>query len=138
MTRRGWIGCLLMAAAVGVSCGRPYPATPGAVIQAALGAANERKFEEARQYVATEGMMLFGKKMPSPREMVTPGFWNEFTQNRRIKTVTIEHEKAIDKVAEVVAQIGYEDGRTMKAEFVLSKEKPGWMMTTVYTTSKGW
>lgn len=138
MTRRAWIWRSLLPAVMGVGCRRSHPATPGAVIRSALGAANDRKFDEAKGYVATEGLVLFGKKMPSPRAMVTPAFWREFTQNRRIKTVTIEHEKAIDNLAEVVAQIAYEDGRTMKAEFVLSKEKAGWMMTTVYTTSKGW
>ena len=138
MTRREWVGAVMALTALGEGCGRSHPATPGAVIQAALAAANERKYDEAKLYVATEGMVLFGKKMPSPREMVTPGFWNKFTQNRRIKSVTIEHEKAIDNMAEVVAQIAYEDSRTMKAEFVLSKEKVGWMMTSVYTTSKRW
>lgn len=121
-----------------MGCAQPYPTTPGAVVKAALAAANDKKFDEAKRYLATEGLMLFGKKMPSAREVATPAFWREFTQNRRIKDVTVTHEKENGQMAEVVTRITYEDGRTMKAEFVLMKEKPGWMMTTMFTTEKGW
>ncbi|MBL8217150.1 MAG: hypothetical protein JNK87_40895 [Bryobacterales bacterium] len=137
MRRRGLLSLGVALLGLG-GCSRPYPSTPGAVVMAALAAANQRNFEEAKRYLESQGSIMFGKKLPSASVELTPERWKTFTQDGRIRRLAVSFEQIKGDVAVVWADLSYDDNRAARIECILLREPVGWMMMTPSMTKKGW